>query len=258
MHPLGCESVLLPETQTLVDQAEARSGKPVFVYIDRELDVSATIQVARRGALQHVLRVKPSDALDYFVANQVLFMLRMVELPADQRFDCGPTGVGDTAMAEVVQRQGPARWEHAAQAPDSVASRLANWAVMQVRSIPIGMRVDQQIFRDMPALRASLEAGVTEQNRDNLQAIQRIRTIVSLPERYFWPASAYALFSDRLLGRSLLSVPFDALGLSSGGRSLLRLYDELPRDPSSDRQLVDAWAQQIGLSDWYRWTPYEP
>lgn len=249
---------MLPETQALVNQAEAKSGKPVLVYIDRGLDVSATIQVARRGALQHVLRVKPSDALDYFVANQVLFMLRIAELPVGQRFDCAPTGVGDKAMAEILQQQVPAPEERARQWPDSVAGRLAKWAVMQVRSIPIGMRVDQQIFRDMPTLRASLEAGIAEQNRDNLQAIQRVRSVVSLPERYFWPAAAYALFSDRLLGRSLSSVPFDALGLSDGGRTLLRLYDDVPRDPPNDRRLVDAWAQQLELSDWYRWIPYEP
>lgn len=140
MNPPRREPSVLPETQVLVDQAEAKSGKPVFVYIDRGLDVSATIQVARRGALQHVLRVKPSDALDYFIANQVLFMLRMVELPMGQRFDCAPTGVGDKVMAEILQQQVPAPEERAEQGPGSVAGRLAKWAVMQVRSTPTNVR----------------------------------------------------------------------------------------------------------------------
>lgn len=229
----------------------------MHVVLERDLAVSATIQIARHGVRQHVLQVKPSDASDYFIANQTLVMLRMIELPTQQRFDFSPTDAAAVAMAEIV-RFAPMKEAGIGSHDTSIADALAQWALMQVRSLPICMRVDQNIFRDMPALRASMEAGIGEQNRDNLRAIQSVQGLIPLPEQHFWPAAAYALFSDRLLGRSLYSVPFDAMGFNDGGRELLRLYDEILSDPSQDRQLVDAWSSRLGVSEWYRWIPYEP
>ena len=213
---------VLPETQALIDEAEIRSGNPVHVVVDPDLVVSATIRIARHGVQQHFLQVKPSGASDYFIANQIIFMLRMVELPTDQRFDFSPTSAAAVEMSKIA-RTAPMAAGVAGPDGTSVTDSLAKWALMQVRSIPIGMRADQKIFRDMPALRASTETGIGEQNRDNLSAIQRVQGLVPLPEQHFWPAAAYALFSDRLLGRSLYSVPFDAMGLNEGGRQLLRL-----------------------------------
>lgn len=248
---------MLPETKVLLDQTLARTGKPVHVVMDRDLPVSATIRIARHGAQQHLLHVRPSAASDYFIANQVIFMLRIVELPARDRFDFSPTDAGTYAMVETIRSTLLAKHGDD-QDNDLAAQNLAKWALMQVRSIPIGMRVDQQIFRDMPALRTSLQAGIAEQNRSNLEAIQRMQGLIALPEQHLWPATAYALFADRLSGNSLFSVPFEAIGFGEGGRELLRLYDETPNDPSHDRDLVDAWARRLGLSDWFQWIPYQP
>ena len=31
----------------------------------------------------------------------------------------------------------------------------------------------------------------------------------------------------------------------------------MPNDAGHDRELVDAWAQAIGMTGWYAWTPYK-
>lgn len=247
---------MLPATRELIDAAAARTGKPIHVLTDAALEVSASIQIARYGAPQHVLRVRPSEAADYFIANQVLFMLRLLELPVEDRFDFSPVPAADAAMAETLRGSlGPGSPEIGNDGP--LVKNFTRWALMQLRSIPIGMRVDQQIFRDMPLLRTSLQAGFKEQNQSNFAAIQRLGGVASLPERYFWPAAAYALFTDRLTGESLHAVPFEAMGLGQGGGDLLRLYDGTPGDAGHDRALVDAWAVRLGLNGWYRWIPYQ-
>lgn len=144
---------MLPETQALIDEAEIRSGNPVHVIVDRDLAVSATIRMARHGVRQHIVQVKPSKASDYFIANQILFMLRMVELPENQRFDFSPNDAAATAMAEIV-RSAPMAEDVVGPDGTSISDGLAKWALMQVRSIPIGMHVDQKIFRDMPSAKA--------------------------------------------------------------------------------------------------------
>jgi hypothetical protein len=248
---------MLPATRELIDEAAAHTGRPIHVLMDAELEVSASIQIARHGAAQHMLRVRPSEAADYFIANQVLFMLRLLELPVADRFDFSPALAADAAMAETLRGcLGPGGPE--IRNDDPLVQNFTRWALMQLRSIPIGMRVDQQIFRDMPSLRASLQAGFKEQNQSNFAAIQRLEHLASLPRRYLWPAAAYALFTDRLTGESLHAVPFEAMGLGQGGRDLLRLYDGTPSDAEHDRNLVDAWAVRLGLNGWYRWIPYQP
>ncbi len=249
---------MLPETHALIDSAERRTGRPVHVLVDPDLPTSASIQIARHGAPAHIVRVRTSDeASDYLIARQILFMLRMVELPTTERFDFAPTGTGDRAMGKVVR---PHVASIGLSDADSAAfaAGVTKWILMDLRSRPVGMRVDQQIFRDMPALRGSFEAGAANENDANLKAMQRMQGLIRLPERYYWPSTAYALFADRLLGTTLYSVPFDAMGFAAGGHQLLRTYDGVPSDASRDRSLVDAWGREIAVSDWYRWIPYDP
>jgi hypothetical protein len=41
------------------------------------------------------------------------------------------------------------------------------------------------------------------------------------------------------------------------GADLLSINDSMPDDAAHDCQLVDAWAQAIGMSGWYAWIPYK-
>ncbi len=52
------------------------------------------------------------------------------------------------------------------------------------------------------------------------------------------------------------AIPFEAMGFIDAGRALIRDFDSVPSDPSSDCQVIDAWAQRLGLADWYRWAPF--
>lgn len=40
------------------------------------------------------------------------------------------------------------------------------------------------------------------------------------------------------------------------GRKLLRAWLEIDSAPDHDRELVDAWADILGLRGWYAWVPY--
>lgn len=162
---------MLPETQSLVDQAGIRAGKPIHVLMDQNSDVSASVQLARHGAQMHLVKVRPSDAADYFVANQVIVMLRILELPAEDQFDFVSTATADAEMMKVL-RTGLMQGGQEVDVDATLVGNFTKWALIQVRSIPIGMRADQQVFRGMPALRSSMRAGLKEQNESNLAALR--------------------------------------------------------------------------------------
>src|SRR5947209_639095 len=95
---------LRPETRQLIERLERLSDRQVQMMRLDDLPLLASLQTGRHGASFHVLQYKPSsDPLDYVVAHQVGFVLRMFELPAEQRMDFAGTGHGVTDLEEVIR-----------------------------------------------------------------------------------------------------------------------------------------------------------
>ena len=83
-----------PDALGMLQTIETLSGRPVEFKPDSSLSLRATLQLARNGAPAHVLRYRPSnDPLDYWVAYQAGYLLRLLELPPPERFDFSGTGV---------------------------------------------------------------------------------------------------------------------------------------------------------------------
>jgi hypothetical protein len=241
----------------LIAEAESLSGRPIQVIHDAELATSAAVRYARDGASHHLVMVRPGPAADYFVANQVGFISRLFSVPAEERTSFIVLGAAaDAAAADLVARHLPNVSADDAGARRAMRS-IIDWVLLNVRSFPVVMRIDQRIFRDYPGLREAFLAGVRAQNDENFGAISSLRQqLPGLPTRYFGPAAAYAIFADRLLGGAHLAVPFEAMGLIQDGRKLMHHFDSIPTAPTADRQLIDAWAADAGVGELYRWGPY--
>jgi hypothetical protein len=242
----------------LLDEVERVTGKPVQIMRDPGLGVMTTIQTARRGAPFHILRYKPTDApLDYFVAYQVGMLLRHFRVPPNERFDLAPLSDGAQGAGALL-RVLPGLGKQDLELLPQMAGVIAQWAMLTLRSIPIGMRVDDALARDYPELRELQVAGVAEQYRQNLQALSTRVGRLSVPSTLLGLNAAQALHADRLLGANRFTTPYRAAGALEHGQELLDIFDELPVDPSADRTMIDRWAAACGMTGWYEWTPYIP
>ena len=134
----------------------------------------------------------------------------------------------------------------------------AHWAMMNLRSYAIGMRIDQWLADAYPALREPQAAGMDALQQENLQLLSKRLGNMPIPVPLLGPVAAYALFADRLLGKSVYAIPYRAAGVRDLGVELLSITDTTPSAAEHDRELVDAWAAAIGMSGWYAWTPYKP
>lgn len=248
---------LLHETTQLVAKLEQLSHRRVeFMPLD-SLPVLASLKLARHGASFHVLQYRPSNApLDYYVAQQVGTVLRMFELPEEQRFDFAGNDRGEKAVESILRAS-----SHLSSSDEAIlplfAKSVHQWAMMQLRSIPLGMRVDAWLYATFPSMRDSIARGLGEQQQMNVQLLNQQAGALAPPTNQFAPATAYALFTDRLLGTSY-EIPFKSAGALREGKTLLNLFDTTPDDPAHDRQLIDFWARQLGMSDWYQWVSYQP
>ena len=242
----------------ILQRIETLSGRAVEFKPDSSLTLRATLQLARNGALSHVLRYRPAnEPLDYWVAYQAGYLLRLLEQSPAERFDFAATGTAAGQVQELLATGQPMADADEASLP-RFAEMTAHWALMNLRSYAIGMRIDQWLTDTYPALRESQAAGMDSLQQENLQLLPQRMGSLSIPVALLGPVAAYALFTDRLLGRSAYAIPYRAAGVLDLGVELLAINDAMQPDPQHDRELIDAWAAAIGMTGWYAWTPYKP
>lgn len=247
---------LRPETVSILKRVESLSGRPVQFKPDSSLTLRATLKTARDGAPAHVLHYRPTnEPLDYWAAFQAGYLLRMFQLPQDQRFDFTGTGRG-LDQVQAMLETGTRLDDSDRSVLPEFAQIVLHWALMNLRSFAVGMRIDQWLRDEYPSL-AQLQAdGIEALQQENLALLSKRMGHLSIPVPLLGMVAASAQFADRLLDQGSYAIPFRATGSASHGAELLALFDSLPSDPSHDCELVDAWGRALGMSGWYTWVPY--
>ena len=243
-------------TKGILERVESETGKSIQFMRDEKLSLLATLQMARNGADFHVLRYKPSDEpLDYFVAFQAGFVLRLFENEPSNRFDFAPLPSAAKGAETLIAAGSSLSAPDKAALPE-LAKFVAQWALMNLRSLPIGMRIDRWIATEYPELKELQHSGIAIQQQQNMDVLAYKLGKLTIPTALMGAIAAYALFADRLLGTESYAIPYEAAGVIDDGRELLRLWDSTPTDATRDCELVDRWAAAAGMSGWYHWIPY--
>ncbi len=252
-------------THEFLTLVERETGYPARLIEDPNLPTLAKVQMARGTVPAHFIQYKPTrdESLDYLICYQCGYILRLFETPPGERYDLG---VKLAKEAEVVQLlTGPAgklaRFGVTAAQAGQLAGVYLGGLLTHLRSIPIGMRVAEWLAENYPALRASQRATVLKELAEAKGSLQgQVREIT--PDEIYLPTmainAAHAMFWAERYGRRELSAPYRSYGYDAGGRALLKLWRAAPADPAHDRELVDSWAAQLGLTGWYEWLPYTP
>jgi hypothetical protein len=254
---------LLPTTHEFLTLVEKETGYPVKLLEDPNLPTLTSIRIARGTVPAHFLTYKPTrdESLDYMICYQCGFVLRLFETPPEQRFDFASAPAGrDEVSREMVGPSGTlaARGLSPADA-EQVAAMVSDGLMTHLRSIPVGMRIADWIYANYPALHASQRATVLKELSEAKASLQpEIRDMT--PGRVYRATiainSAYAQFWDGKYNMRELASPYRFAGYEPDGRKLLEIWREAPVDAAHDRELIDSWAEMLGLTGWYQWLPY--
>jgi hypothetical protein len=248
---------LLGVTKRMLAQVEAVTGKPVQFLRDEHLPILSTLQLARDGAPCHVLRYKPTDSpLDYLIVFQASFALRLYDNPPDGRFDFTETGQASTDINQLLT-VGAALDTESQRVLPVFARMVEEWAMMTLRSMPVGFRIDTEIAKTMPDLREQQAESIKGQLEKNLPILSFSKGRLTVPHQLLAMPAAYAYFAETLLGKSGQTIPYDALGLSEPAAALLGELDASTPDGTTDRALTDRCARHLGMTNWYQWVPYK-
>jgi hypothetical protein len=246
----------------IIKLVEEKTGLPVHVDPDPNLPGTtlASVKMARGRTPLHQVAYQPNAATspDYLIVFQCAFILRLYACEPDNRFDLTSAPGAETAIRPMVRAHPPCEGMPS-DAVERYVTFLRDTILMQLRSIPTGLRVDDWIRKEFPELAELQQQAMRRQLQDGLATLEP-KTRTSVPETIFdhsarMNAAQAAFWADRLQ-RPEFVVAYRSTGFLDRGQELLKMFTNLPDAPASDRDLVDTWAKALGVSDWYQWQPY--
>lgn len=243
--------------QSFLDRVEAASGKPVLLQCDAKFGGHALIKVATNDRPVHLLLYKPGKepVLPYLVAFQCEFALRTILADPASQFDLVAKDNMAEEIAALMAKFHRGRDTVPASAVTQLASQFANGLGLQLRSMPITMRIDQRIYDEFPELRNLQQQSIESQLQENMHALSPKAKELAPTEIIRPNASmnaAFAKFFAGLWNAPMIFAPYVAAGYSDIASQLLAFHEKIPADSNHDRELVDAWAKQLGLDRWYK------
>jgi hypothetical protein len=243
----------LPSANQALADLEESTGKPVLIQEDQDLKVLATIHRAEAEESCHVLRVKGSrdHVSDYLITFECRMALRdsqsQAAVVAEKRV------ARERLISEVEKLH---RTLPLAKARD-LGKFMYNGLLVQLRSTGPGLLVDKWIREHCPDLKQAQEQSIESQITSNLGVLQG-RSRGNFPAQLYGASvamnAAYAVYGGDLLGKPHLGVPYVSQGHGPLARRLIAAAVSSEEPSPTERQIIDAWAQELGISSWYDWS----
>jgi hypothetical protein len=242
--------------QRALNELEKLSGKPVVLQEDARLPNLARIQIATAARPVHVLSYSPRAAreLPYLVCFQCELAKRTVLTAPDEKFNVASTDATYRRVAKLVRDQKAVPEKMVATYSQMITDGLGT----QLRSMPIGIRVDRTLYRDHPELRDQQRAAAERSMKDNVGCLHpSIRA--QAPDLFIRATAgmnaAFALAWSRLWSEDAHSVPYRLAGFLEHGEELLAALDAILDSPTHDRELVSKWANLAKIDHLYQVGP---
>ena len=245
-------------SKSIEEKLTAASGKPVLVQRDANCSGHASIKIASDDDAAHVLRYKPEleSELPYLSAFQCGLALRSIQAKTVNRFDLASTPAMGQEVKKLIE-------EHLRTTGSAVpismvpqlCQQLGHGLGLQLRSMPIAIRVDDWLYRDYSALAALQRKSIERQLQEAMHALgPSVRAFA--PQRIIdanaGMSCAFAKFWAATWNEPEVAVPFTSAGYGKIGDELLGLVESLDGSPDGDRELVNQWAEQLGLDAWFK------
>jgi len=254
--------------EDIKSELAALSGYPIRVYSgETPGSTEAIIQMAwKHGRNYHLIihkRNTPDPILIHLIAHE-LEHLRL-ECAARQigrnRFLVSTTVSQERAIHSMAKDI--IRWRRQGLREKSitdVALQLSEGIVRQVQNAPIDLIIEAQLYRNFPILRESqfISLGVLAEQAKETIINQKIQE--RMPEHIMYASSALngatALFLDKLWGgATCYAEPYRKLNSFSTSQELLSMLENHIKTltPGGEYEIIDVWAEKLGLKDWYEW-----
>lgn len=242
--------------QRALDALENLGGKPVVLREDAQLQNQARIHVAAENEPAHVLTYHPAAAheLPYLVCFQCSLAERALRSARDERFNVASSPETYSQVQKLLRAKQTIPEDMVATYSQMITDGLG----VQLRSMPIGIRVDRVLYNAQPELRDMQRVIAERQLKESVGCLSP--AIKEMAPELIFNASvgmnaALALAWSRLWNEDAHVVPYRLAGYVGLGERLLAALDAIPDTPHHDRELVSSWAEILGVDRLYQIGP---
>jgi hypothetical protein len=242
--------------QRALDALEKLGGKPVVLRENADLPNHARIHVASATEPAHVLTYHPaaSPELPYLVCFQCSLAERALRPARDERFNVASSPETYSQVQKLVRDKQTISEDMVAAYSQMITDGLG----VQLRSMPIGIRVDRVLYNAQPELRDMQRVIAERQLKESVGCLSP--AIKEMAPELIFNASvgmnaALALAWSRLWNEDAHVVPYRLAGYVGLGERLLAALDAIPGTPHHDRELVSSWAEILGVDRLYQIGP---
>jgi hypothetical protein len=242
--------------QAALNELEELSGKSVVLQEDARLPNLAKVQIASGVRPVHVLSYNPAAALElpYLVCFQCGLAERTLRAAPDERFNVASTNETYRQVETLVR----ARKSIPDQMIASYSQLITDGLGTQLRSMPVGIRVDRALYQDHPELRDLQRAAAERSMKENVGCLHpsiRAQAPDLVLRATAGMNAAFALAWSRLWNEDAQNVPYRLAGFLEPGERLLDALDAIPDSPTHDRELVSKWAALLKIDHLYQVGP---
>lgn len=162
-------------TQDVLNAVEEATGRPVIVQADPSLGtLLAKMTMARGSAPAHLVAYSPlAGAADYVICFQCGFLLRMFKVPVAERFSLGGSWQGkketDKLIGDHLRQKG---MSYPKEIRSKMVDQFFGGIIQQLRSFPIGLRVDSWLLQTYPELVEQQKKAIDRQLNDNATSLR--------------------------------------------------------------------------------------
>jgi len=243
------------------------SGIPVLVYENPDLESLVTVFGASKDGIPvHAVVFNPSFGRkpDYDICFDCEVLIRFFTNQPDKRFINVFSINGKEEVEKALRFPGGAASKFQLEEKDIVKFRetILDDLLSRLFKVPIGLRVSDYICAKFPDMKEFEEDSIREELayflgfHHDAEVIRDIPLIVSHPLGII--DAAQPLYWSEKYREPEIFQPYRLLGFVEDAQILMDLYEQTPKDPIYDDILIDKWAKQLGISDWYYWEPYNP
>lgn len=249
---------ILPSVVELVEQVEMETGKPIEIRVDQEMKVPATVKIARERMAYHLIRLHPAQlrTMSYLVANKCANILRMARTEPSERMVPVSTAESMQMVRGIINGQ-PMTEQVAPSTVDFWISVIIN----QLTNLPVQIHIERWVYATYPNLRDQ-QKDLLEEDIEMILAAATEKEERSKPPVIFNASNAMTYAFVRGVGEIFgtnYSQPYNNFpAVSQQGKRLYELVGtEDEGTTASDVKIVDKWAEDLGVKEWFAWRNFE-
>jgi len=253
---------LMDSVRQILAAVEKSSGKKI-TYIEKPdlpAPVIFNLPANDNPRLELLYQPRHDEGLNFAVANQAGHLLRFYAAPAEQRF----VSVANRRTMAVFIMETEAELERliAVFGRGKMREMIARWyqgVVFQLTRMPADIMVNKWLYDAFPELRPLQLKDIAAQRRQALLSLSpdvrkatpaRIYRAANVMNFVFFKSLEDHFHAD-FIG------PYHGTIFILDGAALARLTAGGTEDSHrGDRAMIDAWATEIELKNWYEWQPY--